>query len=87
MALTIAGDLTFNPMKDTLQNAAGQSVMLDEPKGDELPASGFDVKDNGYVAPDRTLPARWRSPPVRIACNGWSLLPRGTGTTLPICGC
>ncbi|CAK5273312.1 unnamed protein product [Mycena citricolor] len=33
-------------------NAAGQSVMLDEPKGDELPASGFDVKDNGYVAPD-----------------------------------
>ena len=52
MALTIAGDLTFNPMKDTLQNAAGQSVMLDEPKGDELPASGFDVKDNGYVAPD-----------------------------------
>ena len=52
MALTIAGDLTFNPMEDTLQNAAGQSVMLDEPKGDELPASGFDVKDNGYVAPD-----------------------------------
>lgn len=51
-ALTIAGDLTFNPLKDKLQNSDGEWVMLDEPKGDELPAAGFAVDDNGYIAPD-----------------------------------
>lgn len=51
-ALTIAGDLTFNPMTDTLVNEKGEKVKLDEPKGMELPAKGFEVKDNGYIAPD-----------------------------------
>lgn len=51
MALTIAGDLTFNPLKDTLANEAGERVRLDEPQGDELPAAGFDVRENGYTAP------------------------------------
>lgn len=51
-ALTIAGDLTFNPLKDKLQNSDGEWVMLDEPKGDELPAAGFAVENNGYIAPD-----------------------------------
>ena len=51
MALTIAGDLTFNPLKDTLDNEAGERVRLDEPQGDELPAAGFDVRENGYTAP------------------------------------
>lgn len=50
-ALTIAGDLTFNPMTDKLVNAEGQEVMLDEPKGIELPPSGFAVEDAGYQAP------------------------------------
>lgn len=50
-ALTIAGDLTFNPMTDKLLNAEGQEVMLDEPKGIELPPSGFAVEDAGYQAP------------------------------------
>lgn len=50
-ALTIAGDLTFNPMTDKLVNADGQEVMLDEPKGIELPPSGFAVEDAGYQAP------------------------------------
>ncbi|GAB4407604.1 MAG: aconitate hydratase [Bacteroidia bacterium] len=50
-ALAIAGDLTFNPLTDTLVNEDGQQVMLDPPVGDELPAKGFDVEDAGYVAP------------------------------------
>ena len=50
-ALSIAGDLTFNPMTDTLINEDGVEVRLDEPKGFELPPQGFDVKDIGYVAP------------------------------------
>ena len=50
-ALAIAGDLTFNPMTDTLTNADGQQVKLDEPKGLELPTKGFAVEDAGYQAP------------------------------------
>ncbi len=50
-ALAIAGDLTFNPMKDKLINEDGQEVMLDEPKGWELPPKGFAVDDPGYQAP------------------------------------
>ncbi len=50
-AFAIAGDLTFNPLKDTLVNQDGQAVRLDEPKGVELPPKGFDVKDPGYLAP------------------------------------
>lgn len=50
-ALTIAGDLAFNPMTDKLRNAEGEEVMLDEPKGVELPLGGFSVEDAGYQAP------------------------------------
>ncbi|MDD3196467.1 MAG: aconitate hydratase [Paludibacter sp.] len=50
-ALTIAGDLCFNPKTDTLINDKGQKVMLKEPSGVELPSKGFDVKDAGYVEP------------------------------------
>ena len=50
-ALTLAGSMVFNPMKDTLVNEDGQSVKLDEPAGFELPVSGFEVKDAGYLAP------------------------------------
>jgi aconitate hydratase len=50
-AFAIAGDLTFNPMVDTLTNDEGKPVKLDEPKGLELPPRGFDVKDAGYIAP------------------------------------
>ncbi|MBX3102676.1 MAG: aconitate hydratase [Bacteroidetes bacterium] len=50
-AFTLAGDLTFNPMTDTLLNEQGQAVKLDEPQGIELPPRGFDVKDAGYQAP------------------------------------
>ena len=50
-ALTIAGDLCFNPLTDTLLNEKGEKVKLQEPAGYELPLLGFDVKDAGYVAP------------------------------------
>ena len=50
-ALTIAGDLCFNPLKDTLPNEEGVQVKLQEPTGYELPAKGFAVEDAGYVAP------------------------------------
>jgi aconitate hydratase len=50
-ALAIAGDLTFNPMTDSLINEEGVSVMLDEPSGLELPTKGFAVEDAGYQQP------------------------------------
>jgi aconitate hydratase len=50
-ALAIAGDLTFNPITDTLTNDKGEQVKLDEPTGQELPVRGFAVEDAGYQAP------------------------------------
>ncbi len=50
-AMTIAGDLTFNPLTDKLLNEDGEWVSLDMPEGLELPPDGFEVKDAGYVAP------------------------------------
>ncbi|OJV53020.1 MAG: aconitate hydratase [Bacteroidetes bacterium 43-16] len=50
-ALAIAGDLTFNPLTDTLMNEDGQQVKLDPPTGWELPVKGFEVADAGYQAP------------------------------------
>jgi aconitate hydratase len=51
-AVTIAGRLDFNPMTDSLINENGEEVMLDEPTGWELPPKGFEVKDDGYLAPE-----------------------------------
>ena len=51
-AITIAGRLDFNPMTDALINKKGEKVMLDEPTGWELPPKGFEVKDDGYLAPE-----------------------------------
>ena len=50
-AYAIAGRLSFNPLTDKLVNADGKEVMLNEPKGFELPAKGFAVEDAGYQAP------------------------------------
>jgi len=50
-ALAIAGDLTFNPLTDTLVNQKGESVRLDEPQGLEMPIKGYAVEDAGYQAP------------------------------------
>jgi aconitate hydratase len=50
-ALAIAGDLTFNPITDSLINKNGEKVKLVAPTGDKLPTKGFDVKDAGFQAP------------------------------------
>jgi aconitate hydratase len=50
-ALAIAGDITFNPLTDTIDNNEGKKVKLAEPKGPELPEKGFSAEDIGYQAP------------------------------------
>src|SRR5579863_8110589 len=50
-AFAIAGDLTFNPLKDKIKNRNGEYVKLDEPSGFELPPKGFSVDDPGYIPP------------------------------------
>jgi len=52
-AIAISGRLDFNPITDTLINEDGIEVKLDEPTGWELPPQGFEVKDNGYIAPEQ----------------------------------
>lgn len=50
-AIAISGRLDFNPLKDKLINKFGEEVMLDAPKGEELPTKGYAYEDNGYQAP------------------------------------
>jgi len=50
-AVAISGRLDFNPLTDSLINQEGEEVTLDPPTGMELPPKGFDVEDNGYLAP------------------------------------
>lgn len=50
-AMAIAGDLSFNPLTDSLVNDKGEMVKLDPPSGDELPVKGFAVEDAGYQQP------------------------------------
>ena len=50
-AMAIAGDITFNPMTDTLINEDGQAVKLDPPTGLELPPKGFAYEDRGFQEP------------------------------------
>jgi aconitate hydratase len=52
MALTIAGDLTFNPLTDTVVDQVGYQVYLNPPVGEELPPNGFVEGTEGYVEPD-----------------------------------
>jgi aconitate hydratase len=50
-ALAIAGSLSFNPITDYLVNELGEKVKLDPPKGEELPAKGFDEGSSGFITP------------------------------------
>ena len=50
-AFAIAGDLTFNPEKDTLVGADGKEIKLEAPTGDELPAKGFDPGESPCTHP------------------------------------
>ncbi|CAO3675833.1 unnamed protein product [Rhizopus stolonifer] len=50
-ALAIAGDLTFNPLTDSLTGADGKPFKLSPPNGNELPPKGYDAGENTYQAP------------------------------------
>src|SRR5688572_3091139 len=50
-AMVFAGDLTFNPLTDSLINEDGEEVRFDPPIGVELPPLGFEVEDAGYQSP------------------------------------
>lgn len=50
-AMSIAGDLSFNPETDTLTGTNGESFKLESPYGDELPNKGFDPGEDTYQAP------------------------------------
>ena len=63
-AMAIAGDLTFNPLLDTLTNDEGQKVKLMPPQGERLPPNGFAVEDNGYLPPTKQ-----KSIPILIKKN------------------
>lgn len=44
MALSIAGDLKFNPLKDYLINEDGEKVKLDFPTGEIFPKNGLNIE-------------------------------------------
>ncbi|SAM03513.1 hypothetical protein [Absidia glauca] len=50
-AMTLAGDLTFNPLTDSLTGADGKPYKLEPPHGYELPPKGYDAGENTYQQP------------------------------------
>lgn len=50
-ALSIAGDLRFNPITDSLKGTDGKEFKFSPPHGAELPSRGFNPGENTYVAP------------------------------------
>ena len=51
IALALSGRLDFNPMTDTLTAPDGTEVRLDPPRGDILPAKGYDPGVDTFTAP------------------------------------
>lgn len=49
--MAFAGDLTFNPVTDTLTGSDGKPFKFSDPSGKELPPSGFDAGENTFQAP------------------------------------
>lgn len=49
--MAFAGDLTFNPLTDTLKGADGKEFKFDDPTGKELPPTGFDPGQDTFQAP------------------------------------
>jgi aconitate hydratase len=50
-ALALAGDLGFDPARDTLQAPGREPVRLAPPEAEEFPARGFAAGEFGYVPP------------------------------------
>jgi aconitate hydratase len=51
VALALAGRVDFDPINDTLTNAAGEEVRITVPAGIELPPKGFTPGESGFIAP------------------------------------
>ncbi|GAB6020429.1 aconitate hydratase [Chamberlinius hualienensis] len=51
VAMSLAGTLDFDPRTDQLTDSSGNKFKLEEPKGDELPARGFDPGVDTYQPP------------------------------------
>lgn len=50
-AYAISGDLTFDPVNQTLKGADGKEFKFEPPQGEELPPKGFAKGEEGFVAP------------------------------------
>ncbi len=50
-ALALAGNLSFNPITDTLINEKGEKIKLTAPNGYELPPQNFVKDEKGFIAP------------------------------------
>ena len=51
VAAAFAGDLRFDPRRDSLPTPDGQEFRFQPPVGEELPARGFEAGESGYVGP------------------------------------
>ncbi|OAG40245.1 aconitate hydratase, mitochondrial [Fonsecaea monophora] len=51
VAMTIAGNLNFNPLTDTLKDKDGKEFKLKPPSGEGLPRNGYDPGRDTYQAP------------------------------------
>lgn len=50
-AYAFAGDLTFDPVRGALQRADGTELTFEPPQGEELPAKGFAMGEEGLITP------------------------------------
>lgn len=50
-AMAFAGDLTFNPMTDSLKGKDGKEFKFSDPSGKDLPPRGYDPGENTYQEP------------------------------------
>lgn len=51
VAMSIAGNLLFNPLTDMLKDKDGKEFKLSPPTGDGLPSKGYDPGQDTYQAP------------------------------------
>ena len=50
-AMAFAGDLTFNPLTDSLKGSDGKTFKFSDPSGFELPPRGYDPGENTFQPP------------------------------------
>ena len=49
--MAFAGDLTFNPLTDSLKGTDGKTFKFNDPSGFELPPRGYDPGENTFQPP------------------------------------